>query len=433
MSFWDQFQEVGQSQAQSEIVAPAASQPSSIQPQQQPAVQDFWSQFKDVERPESTGEMITRNVAGALGTAFSSALGLPGDIEALGRSVISGRQEGEGGLVGKISPEPFLPTSQKLKERFEEVHPELKTKGKTEELIREVAGDYVLAPGGAARKLGIAAFGVLGKEAAKELGAGDKGQIGAKIVSGVLASRFGQKNVKDFINKEYAKADSAIPKSATVPSKRAETYLSQVREKVKEGGHADWKKPVLDQIETLEKNFTDGKIKVNALNQAVKDINSELGSKGIRGTQADMWLTRIKKATQHELKQYGKENPEFLNHWKDANSAFAGFAQSKKAAEFLNKYKTKLGLSGGTALLAEYLIAGPQLAVQAITSLGAAYGVGKSFELTSRIFSNPVLANYYLKATAAAAKENSKQLLVNLNKLDQGLKKTNPNKERKVL
>lgn len=415
MSFWDQFQEVDQQQAQPEIDSSLAVKEPPMQIQQEVPSQDFWSQFQEIEKPETTTESALRQAGGAFLAGVTQLAGLPGDIESLIRSA-----------TGTQTEEQFFAPGSKFAEIRKKGFEKFEPKGKREELQQEFAGDIATGPKGIVKKLGVAAFGIFGKEAAKELGAGEKGQVGAKIISGVLASRMGKQNVKDFIKKEYKEASAAIPKDASIPSTRAQTYLKQVKEKVNQGGHASWKDEVNKQINALEKNISDGKIKVPALDQSIKDINSQLAEKVVRGSQAEMWLTRIKKAAQHELKIYGKENPEFLKHYKNANAAYSGFAQSKKAANWIEKKKAKLGFGGGTALLAEFIIGGPEVTAKTVAGLATLYGIGKTGELMARIFSNPVLANYYLKATAAAAQENSKQLLVNLNKLDQGLKKQKP-------
>jgi len=411
MSFWDQFQEVGQRETQPEIAEKTATAELPMIQNQQPIQQNYWSQFQDVQTPETTGESALRQAGGAFLSGVTQLAGLPGDIESLIRSA-----------TGTQTEDQFFAPGSKFAEIRKKGFEKFEPKGKREELQQEFAGDVATGVKGVGRRLFVAAAGILGKEGAKELGAGEAGQAGAKIISGILASRKGRPNVKDFMNKEYAKAENAIPKAATIPSKRAETYLNQVKEKVTQGGQAPWKKPVLDQIEALEKNFKNGKIKVTALNQAVKDINSSLAEKSIRGTQADMWLNRVKAATQHELKQYGKTNPEFLKHWKDANASFAGFKQSLIAQKHIDKLKEIGSIKGSVALLAEALYK-PEFAAQTVGAIATIYGVKKSGELLHRVFANPVLANYYLKATAAAAKENSKQFIVNMSKLDAALKK----------
>jgi flagellar biosynthesis chaperone FliJ len=340
----------------------------------------------------------------------------------LGRSLIPG-----------VSKENVLPTSEKIMEKRKELHPELEPRGKREELQQEIIGDYLLQPGGPGKKLAISAAQTFAKELAKDLGGGEKVQAGTKIITGILASRSGKPNVKDFIKKEYEEASKAIPKNATISGSRAESYLSQVKEKVNQGGHAAWKNDVNAQINALEKSIHSGKIKVTALDQSIKDINSQLMEKGVRGSQAEMWLTRIKQAAQHELKQYGKSNPEFLKHYKDANASFAGYKQSLIGQKQIEKFK-EAGLFKGTVGLLAHGIANPEASMQALGSLAALYGIKKSGELTQRIFSSPVLASHYMKAIASAAKENAPQTIANLSKLDQELRKSNqnfPNKQSK--
>lgn len=410
MSFWDQFQPIDspiQKEQSVDVMAP-------FEINKEPSQQDFWSQYQQIEKPETTGESITRNIAGSLGGAFSSAVGLPGDVESLVR-----------GIVGESKN--ILPTSSKLKERFERVHPELKPKTPAEEGYREIAEDYVLQPGGPLKKLAISAAGYFSKELTKALGGEETAQAGAKMLTSIVGSRIGKKNVKDFIESEYKKATRSIPKGATVDAKRAENYINLISKKINQGSFADWKDDVNKHLDFIKKNIKNGQIPVTALDQAVKDINKAIPK--LKDKESIKYLTQVKKATQHELKQYGKKNPQFLKNYKNANAAYAGYAQSKKASEFLKKHKTKLGLGSGAALLADYFIEGPEGVAKHIATLGTAYGIGKSAELTYRIFSNPVLGNYYLKATAAAAAENGKQLAHNLNKLDEGLRKKDTNQK----
>lgn len=419
MSFWDQFQTIKEPESNVETDV-AVMEPQQNVPQSQPNVQstpqnDFWNQFQPIETQETNLESFKRQAKGAITRGLGQIAGLPGDIESLGRSLIPG-----------VSQENVLPTSEKIMQTRKELHPELEPKNRQEAIAQEILGDYILQPGGPLKKLAISAAQTLAKEVTKDLGGNEKVQAGAKIITGILASRAGKPNVKDFINKEYNAASRSIPKNDTINAKRAAVYLDQVEDKIKKGALPNWKEKILGQVKHLKSNIKDDKIKVVALDESVKDINKLLTQTDIKkDREAIMWLTRIKQATQHELKQYGKKNPEFWQHYKVANASFAGYKQSLIAQRQIEKFKDSGLFKGSVGILAESII-NPALAAKTIGTLSSLYGIKKAGELTHRIFSNPVLASYYMKTIASAAKDNAPQTIANLAKLDAELKKTNP-------
>lgn len=418
MSYWDQFQVISPSK-HVETDQPVQSEIEQKKPEEK---QDFWDQFQAIETPETKMESFQRQAKGAITRGIAQVAGLPGDIESLGRSIIPG-----------VEKEPKLPTSAKFLEARKKLHPELEPKDRKEAIAQEILGDYILQPGGPLKKLAISAAQTLAKEFTKDLGGDEKTQVGAKIVTAIMASRIGKPNVNDFIKKEYAKSSSSIPKADVVNAKRAETYLNQIESKISQGAMPKWKKEVLDQIGHLKSNIKDGKIKVTALDDVVKDINKIIPTLDPKKDgPAIMWLSRIKKGAVHELKQYGKTNPEFWNHYKTANAAFAGYKQSLIAERQIEKFKQSGLLKGSILLLGEALIH-PTEALKSGSALLGLYGIKKTGELTQRIFSNPVLASYYMKTLAAAGKENAAQVISNLAKLDEGLRKENQNRHQSIL
>jgi len=396
---------------------------------------DEWSQYAVKEK--SFGEEAARVSKGLLARGLETIVGFPGEIEALGRrglehakkTLFPEKKEGFQETFELKKPEEkqegqsktFLPRMGEIREAIKEKHPELEPQGKWEELAQEFVSDAVLQPGSLIRKAGVTAASIGAKEVTKLLGGGEKAQIGTKMIVGFLASRIGQDNVNDYINDEYRRASKAIPKDATLPAGKIDGYLTKVEQAVREGGDAPWKKHVLSQVTELKKNIKDGKVAVTAIDKAIQDFNSTLKEKAVKGTKAELWLNRMKESAQGKLAKYGKTNPQFYDHYTKATAAYAGLKQSQKASDWLKNKKYQLGLSSGSLLLAEAVIGGGELTAKTVAAAGAAYGIGKSYELVNRILQNPTLTKYYVKAMGAAAAENSKQFIYNINKLDKAM------------
>ncbi len=392
-------------------------------------IQEDLSQY-EVKSEEPSMFSEAGRIGGQLALrAGESILGFGGDVrQLLGHGVIAGVEKFTGKEATELrqrleKSKEKAPPSATVREKGREIFGEkFEPKSPSEEFFGEIAGMAPLGPGkGILQKIAVASLGKSAEKAAKEFGGEATGQISANIVGTMLASRFGKPNVKDYIASEYKAASQAIPKDALRTGKRIESYLETAQKKVNEGGYAPWKTEVNSQIDALKKNVKNGAVSVKAIDQSVKDINSHLRKAKV-DPQAERWLIRLKTAAQHELRQYGKQNPEFLEHYQKANAAFAGYSQSKKASDFISKHKKNLGIGSTVSLVAEFAIHGPESATKTIGALGAAYGIGKSAELLYRIQSNPTLFKYYTQALAAAAAENTPVMIENFNKLDEKLK-----------
>lgn len=390
-------------------------------------IQEDLSQYEVKVQQPSFGEESTRIATQLAARGLETAIGLPGDITRIAEAIYERNPVTKFPFLEKEVQQdkrkPFLPTSSEFREMSKRAHQEaLEPQSRTEEIAGNIVGDLILAPGSLTRKIAISTFGNLGQETAKEFGAGEKGQIGAKIAAGFLASRFGQKNVKDFYKEEFEAASRSIPKDALRSGKRIENFLEASQKNINQGGYAPWKTEINTQIDALKKNIKNGAVPVKAIDQAVKDINSHLRQVKI-DPQAERWLMKLKTAAQHELKQYGKTNPEFIKHYQDANAAFSGFQQSRIASKYIDKIKDMGLLKGISAGAIEFIVGGPEALAKTVAIGGATIGAAKQAEFIGRIFSNPILFKYYTQTLASAAKENSMQVLKNIQKFDEEFKK----------
>ena len=118
--------------------------------------------------------------------------------------------------------------------------------------------------------------------------------------------------------------------------------------------------------------------------------------------------------------QYGKENPEFLKVWNQAEEVHAAINQSQKVRKMMGsvvKKNPKLGyLTAG-------LVAG-KVGVPHLLAAVPAYGALEAAELTARIMKSPVLRAHYQGAINAAIKENVPVMTKNLIELDKELKES---------
>lgn len=388
--------------------------------------------------PESTLESANRQGQQYTRRGLEAIFGLPGEFESIARSLSNSKPKQlpyhdenfkhPEPLLGK---ENILPTISDIRQHGIEKHGDrFEPKDYLESKVGEVIQKAVLAPGGPLTRAAVALGSNMVKDAAEALGADEKGQAIADGVASFALSRISAPTVRDYFNRQYDLAERAIPRNATMAAGTSQGFLNAIRQRLDDGGFAAWKEPVRQQIAALENNIQNGRIRVRALVQAQKDINFQRATPGL-AAEAQRELTTIARGVRHQLRQYGQTNPNFTQPWRNANAAYAGWAQSRRATDFMNRNVGKLTAGGGSALLLNLLKYGPEVTAQAASAIGATYGVTTAGQFMSRVFSNRVLFNYYMRTMAGAAAENVPQMVSNYNKLDKALKKENEQSSKK--
>lgn len=388
--------------------------------------------------PETTGESVLRQGAQYTTRALEALYGLPGEFEKAARSLVNAptrKLPYEGEDFKKPEPllakESFLPGIAELREHGREKSGDkLEPKDEKEARIGEIVQKAVIAPGGPLSRLAVALGSNMVKDIAGAYGADEKGQAITDMVSSFALSRVSAPTVRNYYTQQYNLAEGAIPRAATIPGGRAQGFLNAVRQRLDDGGFAAWKAPVREQLNALETNIRHGQINVRSLTEAQRNINHQLRTPNL-DPNAQRQLTLLNRGVRRQLREYGANNPRFLEHWRNANSAYAGWARSQVATNFMDRNIGRLAAGGGSALLYNFLHHGPELTAQTVAAMASTYGIATVGQFMSRVFANRTLFNYYMRTMTAAASENLPQMVSNYNKLDKELKKENKQSNKK--
>jgi len=415
-----------------------------VEPQQQPyqkVMQDYpelapqqdqtpWNSLN--EAPESRFEGVTRVAAQWTQRALEGIYGTPGNLEKLGRSFLN-IAEIKKPYMGEnykrneklVSEETFFPTTQEIREKVKrETGGKYEPKNEIERIGGNIIGDWVFRPGGPMAKTLTSIGAETAKEITGALGGGDTAKTLIDMATTFASSRFNHPTIRNYWNNQYNLATGSIPRNAKIAATKIQPTLDQVRQRVLAGGYADWKAPVIQQIETLEKNIQNGAVHVRDIDKAIHDINKQIYSGKLPG-EAVRELQTLAKGGRRLLRQYGQTNPQFLEHWRNANAAYAGWASNRAASNFMEKYTNKLTAGSGSYALMTFLLKGTEATGKTVAAIASTYGIAKASEFTARIFANPVTRKYYMNAMLGALRENAPQMLNNFSKLDKELRKEN--------
>lgn len=386
---------------------------------------------------------IGRHVARTGSRITEAVLGLPSDILQTAQLGARGLEKGASKIREKIGLSPLeysekpkgLPGSSELRELSQKIFGEIITpQNAKESFIDDIVSDAavlaipVKGKVPFIRSIGTALAGNLAQEGAKQLGVGEKGQAAAKLGAFFLSGVAGKGNVKKYWNQQYKLAQEAIPEGTTTSTRILDKKLRNFEETfLNKGGPTPAKKRVKEFYEELKKKTYAGDMDVDELAQFKHDLNQNRASLYDRElTTSDRRLAKkyydeIGNAIESQIEQYGKRNPQFLEHWKNAQEAFGGFYQSKRVGNWIAK-AIPFGKLGKTSLLIlEGLFKPSTLPLTA-----SSYAAFKGGELLTRMFKNPTLRRYYGNLMKDAIKENKSGFLRNLKSIEKEIEEKDP-------
>jgi hypothetical protein len=405
------------------------------------------------EEKETIPKAIGRHVARSAARAAETAIGLPGDIVQLAKTLPGYLPE----LPSFLEPEHLkketpirkgakklveaLPTSPELKDFTQQVAGDyLMPQSGGEEFADEVVSDLtslligreIPASGGVvsktlktvARPL-VASIGAnLAKEGAEKLGAGEKTQMFAKLGTMLLIDLTGRKSAKALGKELYADSQKLLPEGADISAKNLSKKLGNLEKRLLKGGTAPSKTPVLTKLKEIKGKIKNGKISVSELQEFKRDLNEVSASlydlpKDVKGKLKSNFNT-LRSDLKSTIGEYGKKNPEFLNTWNKAEEVHAAIQQSQKVRKSIgNVIKKHPHISGAVALGAFGLKMSPTGALVAIPAAASL----QSAELVARIMKSPTLRKHYMRTINAAIQENVPAMTKNLSALDKAMKK----------
>ncbi len=411
-------------------------------------------QYDNIPKEESRLQSLGRHAARTGSRIVETIAGMPTDVANFTKYMLK-NVPGIGGVAGTIAqnfaPEQYeqaieattgaigskIPGSQELKE-FSEKNTGGLTKAKTpgEEKSDEVFQDLtaLLIPikgkvPGITKTIGTEVAAQLGKEGVKMLGGSDNSQNLTKAAVMFTGGLIRPKNALDYANSLYDKADTLLPKGATVNASKLGTSLDNMVTTLEKGLGSDLKEkaPVINAAKKILSKMKDGKIEVEELTSFNRDINKLMGEpETLKG--AKTFLKGIGKEVRSAIKPYEATNPKFVKTWMNANEAWGTIAQSKKVSNSINSFLKLTPLKSGIGLLFETATLGGSAA--GITAAGSAslYGALKGSELMYRVMKSPVLRTHYLNVIKSALKENGPAAIQALKNLDKEILKQDQKK-----
>jgi len=408
----------------------------------QPLVDDF-AKYEVSVPEESTLGSIVRGGARVASRIGETIVGLPRDFRELAGGLGIKAAEAITGEEAKNTRDRFK--NEKVLSSSSDIRKELaeRTGGYTEpqnpreELSDEFFTDLALLALPVkgkipfARALGTDIAGHLVKEGVAKFGAGETAQdlskLGTFFLTGLITPG---STAKTFTDKLYKQRDALVPAGADVDATALRKGLEPLKIHLEKGVPGTKEKAVLGPIDTLLNKTVGGRIEIDELLAAKRQINEKIGEviskEGIKPKDAKQAFKPLGRKIEEALELYGNQsNPEFLKLHKRANEAFGAIEESKKVTQFLNN-KVPQGKKLVAGLLFESAALGVPATIKTAGGIGAAYGAAKGMELMLRINQSPVLRKYYLGVVKNSLSGNAAAVSKNLHALDQMLKKEEP-------
>ncbi len=399
---------------------------------------DIFDQVTYEPAPAPLSE-VGRHVVRSGSRIAETLLGLPSDILRLSQLGAEKIEKVTGKVREKIGLEPLksgikkpgAPGSQELKELStkifgETVIPQSPTEAFLDDIVSDAAALAIPVKGKIPfmRSIGTAIIGNLGAKTAEKLGLGEKGQAVAKLGTFFLAGLTGRGTVKKYWKEQYRLADEAIPSNAKVTTFGLERKLDHLSGELEKGISTPSKIFVNTPLKKIRKKIKKGTVKVDELVQFKRDINELRGKlyKDLSGKQSINYaqgkINDLSGLIDSEIAAYGKKNPAFLKHYRNANEAYAGFNQSKRVGNWVGKQMKSIGK--GPLLILEGLF--PKL----LPTMAGLFTGLKSAEFVTRVMRNSTLRRFYGNLVKDAVNENKGGFIKNLRAMEKEIEKSEP-------
>lgn len=333
--------------------------------------------------------------------------GIPGDLQSLFESGIFSGFEA---LTGKELPKEFrtrkFSTSAELKEKSEEafgetVKPQNPIEKSIDEYTEKVAG--LLGPMKFRKALGVALGSQAAKEGTKLLGLGESTQAVGELGTMFLLSAINPGGALKYASSQFDKANQ-LAKGASINASSLQTNVSNLIADLKKGIPTNSKNSVLKPAEDLLKKIVNGKIDVQDLMAAKRDISSIMGEpETLKG--AKKLLKVLGKEVDSAIKPFERIRPDFAQAYRPANQIFGAVMEGNKASNFLKKTLGLKSVIGAT--LAEAALGHPEAIIPTMAGAGGIFGAAKVADFFTRIGKSPELRKYYGRLLISAAKEDA--------------------------
>jgi hypothetical protein len=378
--------------------------------------------------------------------------GLPGSIEAFGKSVVPNpfaqAQPGQGQeflqpssqwpslseLVDRSYKEQqeqpqqrFLPTPEELRENVtkrytgEYLEPQNEYEKFADEVVQDIAAIlHPLLPGAATGIKEAGAMGALGniaKYGAQKLGLGKTGQENAKLGTMLLTNLGFKPNLEKTAKQAYEVAQENIP-DVEVSSQPLNKAIARLEDLATRPGIATpSKKFALERIPEIQEVVRDGKISARDAFEGIKDIN-ELFREDLIPNNAKSHAGELIDAFSETLNPLEKTHPDFHRAFESGRGLYKAINTSSGLNSWI---QDKLGIleKKVTHPLALHFIG----LGKAVGGTLGMRGIGYIANTADRLFANPAVRNDYINFLEAASKKNIGSAIKYATKLDEDIKK----------
>lgn len=353
--------------------------------------------------------------------------GIPGDISSL---IQSGVFAGLENLVGIPTSEKArekvkeqrLPSSEELQKTSEKITGGLtKAQGGIEKTIDEFVktASSLVGPMKFRKALGVGLGSEIAKKGLEVSGFGKGAQESGKLGTMFMLSMINPKGALKYAASQYDKA-SQLSKGASIIAKDLESNLTNLRNDLQQGVTTAAKNVVLKPTEELLTKIQNGKIPVQELTAAKRDINTLMGDPALLKRERNL-LKVLAQNVDKAIKPYEKINPAFGKAYRPANEIYGAVMQGNKASNFVKKVLGAKSILGAT--IAETALGHPEYILPTAGAAAAAVGSAKTVDFITRLAKSKELQKFYKKALVSAAKEDASALRLYEKEIEDILKK----------
>jgi hypothetical protein len=288
--------------------------------------------------------------------------------------------------------------------------------------IKGIKGAKAVKAMSPVRALGTAIAANLAAEGLKQLdfdeGSQAIGKVGMMFALGML----GRDGARGHVRKIFNEAEAALPEGATVSAANLVKRNRELLKEMDKGLPLANKEAIKKQIFAINNKVDNGRINGRELTQINRDLNELVydvagGPENLE--RARKALIPLRSAIKDSIGDMGKEFPEFIEKWKEANSAWAGIKASEKVSAFAVRSGLSLDKLDPKTKALVTSVAG----IKGTAAKLATTQVAKGAEVLHQVMGDPVLRKFYMKMVGDGIKENANGYIKNLRRLDKEIKK----------
>lgn len=407
---------------------------------------------RTIEESEDSDLEIERHLARLTSRGIEQVVGLPGNVRELakaGKNLVQGQLEKDPfkrflkkkGIDLKEPDSPafkalkpvddtigkyinMFPTSQEVKGFSEKITGGYtKPQGKMEEIGDEIFENIVSAalPGQGPRNVykNIAApiAGVLGKEAVKYLGAGDKSQFLTQLGLNIVIPLMGG-NAPQYNQELWRDLERNVPNTRANAIAARQRAMDLIHDIEVNGLGSAGEREVARVAQTFLNNTSNGQMSARQLVGMNRSLNEIAGDPTLMRGSRNL-LNQIRDMIQTTGKQFERLEPNFYKSWKTANEVHGAIKNSDFIAMGIEKASRPLVSEGARALFG----AAVHGTAKAAGTLPPLYAIYKGVQIITRMGRSPELMRYYTNVLTNSLRGNIAQVSSNLDKLDKALLK----------